>query len=178
MVETLCEGLPADVTLDAASFATLALPIERVFVTENEINFLAFPPVARAIVVFGAGYGWDSLARASWLHQCHLHYWGDIDTHGFAILDQLRGYFPQVASFLMDRETLLAHQMHWGEEPELARHELSRLTVQEMAVYDELRFDRLHARLRLEQERIGYGWLVDQLARVDSDSHPSSPQRA
>jgi hypothetical protein len=117
-----CEGLP-DITLDAASFAALVLPVQRVFITENETNFLAFPPAADAIAVFGAGYGWEALARASWLHRCQLHYWGDIDTHGFAILDQLRGYFPGAASFLMDRETLLAHRLHWGEEPDPARHD-------------------------------------------------------
>jgi hypothetical protein len=153
-----CEGLP-DITLDAASFAALALPVERVFITENETNFLAFPEVADAIVVFGAGYGWEALARASWLHRCQLHYWGDIDTHGFAILDQLRGYFPGAASFLMDRETLLAHRSHWGEEPQPARHDLSWLTTDEQAVYDDLRFDRFQPRLRLEQERVGFGWL-------------------
>lgn len=57
-----CEGLP-DITLDAASFAALTLPARRVFITENETNFLAFPPAAGAIVVFGAGYGWEPLAR-------------------------------------------------------------------------------------------------------------------
>lgn len=159
-----CQGLP-DLTLDAASFAALALPIERVFVTENETNFLAFPPAARAIVVFGAGYGWDSLAPAAWLHRCRLHYWGDIDTHGFAILDQLRGHFAHAASFLMDRETLLAHRLHWGEEPEPVHHDLSRLTSEEAAIYDELRFDRLQPRLRLEQERVGFGWLNERLDR-------------
>lgn len=158
-----CEGLP-DITLDAASFAALALPIERVFITENETNFLAFPEVAAAIVVFGAGYGWEALARAAWLQQRQLHYWGDIDTHGFAILDQLRGHFPHAASFLMDRETLLAHCSHWGEEPEAARHDLSRLTPAEAAVYDDLRFDRLQPGLRLEQERVGFGWLNERLA--------------
>ncbi|MCM8600294.1 MAG: DUF3322 domain-containing protein [Candidatus Accumulibacter sp.] len=157
-----CTGLP-DITLDAGSFADLALPVERVFITENETNFLAFPPLAGAIVVFGAGYGWEALARAAWLHPCRLHYWGDIDTHGFAILDQLRGHFPQVASFLMDRDTLLAHRLHWGEEPEPARQDLLRLTTQEEAVYDELRFDRLQSRLRLEQERVGFGWLNERL---------------
>ncbi|MEP7282692.1 MAG: DUF3322 domain-containing protein [Rubrivivax sp.] len=157
-----CRGLP-DITLDAASFADLALPVERVFITENETNFLAFPPARRAIVVFGAGYGWEALARAAWLHRCRLHYWGDIDTHGFAILDQLRGYFPHVASFLMDQETLLAHRSHWGEEPGPARHDLSRLTTEEAAVYDDLRFERLQPRLRLEQEHVGFGWFSEQL---------------
>jgi hypothetical protein len=156
-----CTG--TDITLDAASFAALALPVERVFITENETNFLTFPPADRAIVVFGAGYGWEALARAVWLRRCRLHYWGDIDTHGFAILDQLRAHFPHVASFLMNRETLLAHRLHWGDEPEPKRHDLPRLTPDEAAVYDDLRFDRLQPGLRLEQERVGFGWLSEQL---------------
>ena len=172
-----CEGLP-DITLDAASFAALVLPVQRVFITENETNFLAFPPAADAIAVFGAGYGWEALARASWLHRCQLHYWGDIDTHGFAILDQLRGYFPGAASFLMDRETLLAHRLHWGEEPDPARHDLARLTPEEVAVYDDLRFDRHQPQLRLEQERVGFGWLCDRLACIPSGALVAPPARS
>jgi len=91
-----------------------------------------------------------------------LLYWGDIDTHGFAILDQLRGHFPRAASFLMDPQTLLAHRSHWGEEPESTRHDLSRLTAEGAAVYDDLRFRRLQPRLRFEQERAEFGWLTDQ----------------
>ena len=155
-----------DITLDAASFAALALPVERVFITENETNFLAFPALPRALVVFGAGYGWEALARAAWLQRCQLHYWGDIDTHGFAILDQLRGQFPHAASMLMDMDTLLAHRAHWGAEPEPARHDLPRLTLAEAAVYDALRFDQLQPRLRLEQERVGFGCLRALLARM------------
>lgn len=172
-----CGGLP-DITLDAASFARLALPVRRVFITENETNFLAFPPVSAAIVIFGAGYGWDALARAAWLSRCALHYWGDIDTHGFAILDQLRGYFPSVRSFLMDRETLLAHRPHWGEEPQPARHDLARLMPAEAAVYDDLRFDRLQPRLRLEQERVRFGWLRARLAEILSVADVAPPPDA
>lgn len=161
--QTLSDAL-ADITLDATSFAALDLPVEQVFITENETNFLAFPKVAGSIVVFGAGYGWEALARASWLHRCQLLYWGDIDTHGYAILDQLRAYFASVSSFLMDRETLLAHRPYWGEEPEPARHDLPRLTASERAVYDDLRQDQYQPRLRLEQERVSFGWLCHRLA--------------
>ena len=168
------QSLP-DITLDAASFAALQLPAWRVFITENETNFLAFPPVADAIVIFGAGYGWEALARAAWLHRCQLYYWGDIDTHGFAILDQLRGHFPGAASFLMDRETLLAHHLHWGEEPAPARQDLAHLTPEEAAVYDDLRFDRHQRRLRLEQERVGFGWLCDRLAHIPSGALMAPP---
>ncbi|RTL34686.1 MAG: hypothetical protein EKK49_08320, partial [Rhodocyclaceae bacterium] len=162
-----CNGLP-DITLDAASFARLALPVRRVFITENETNFLAFPPAAKAIIVFGAGYGWDALAPATWLQDCNVYYWGDVDTHGFAILDQLRQYLPHAASFLMNSETLLAHRPHWGKEPAPTQRELPRLTAEEATLYDALRFDHLQPGLRLEQEHVSYRWLSDKLTHITS----------
>jgi hypothetical protein len=155
-----------DLSLDADSFASLDIPVRRVFITENKTNFLAFPPASAAIVIFGGGYGWEALARARWLTGCAIHYWGDIDTHGFAILDQLRSRFPHVSSFLMDRATLTAHQMHWGEEPDQVLHDLPRLTPEERALFDDLRDNRIRKNLRLEQERVGFGWVTDGLARV------------
>jgi hypothetical protein len=162
-------GCP-DLTLDAQSFARLDEPaVQQVFITENETNFLAFPPCPRAIVLFGAGYGWEALAPARWLERCGLHYWGDIDTHGFAILDQLRARFPRARSFLMDRETLMAHREHWSEEPRQALRDLPRLSDAERALYDALRDNRIQPRLRLEQERVGFGWVEEGLGRLGSD---------
>jgi len=145
-----------DIAVDADSFASLSIPVRRVFITENETNFLAFPPVPGAIVLFGAGYGWNALSKARWLERHPLYYWGDIDTHGFAILDSLRGHFGHAASFLMDRETLMTHESCWGEEKEQLIRDLSRLTGPERALFDELRYDRIRPRLRLEQEMIGF----------------------
>lgn len=156
----------ADITLDAASFASLDIPVRRVFITENETNFLAFPPAAGAIVIFGAGYGWDALAQARWVGECNIHYWGDIDTHGFAILDQLRSRFPLAASFLMDRETLMAHAAFWGEEVDQVLHDLPRLTPEERGLFDELRDNRIRAGLRLEQERVGFHWVTEKLSLI------------
>lgn len=163
-------GLP-DITLDADTFARLELPLRQVFITENETNFLAFPPVHGAIVIFGGGYGWNMLASTDWLKRCRIHYWGDIDTHGFAILDQLRHHFDQVESFLMDRPTLEQHEAHWGEEPVPYRAELSRLTADEQALFDDLRHHRWRQNLRLEQERIGYQWLRQALGPSVPHSH-------
>ena len=155
-----------DITVTQATFAQLELPVTRVFITENEINFLAFPDVPDAMVIFGAGYGFENLAAVKWLRDRIIHYWGDIDTHGFAILNQLRGYFPHVASLLMDRETLMEHQALWGVEPSPETGALTRLTADESALYDQLRRDELGSHLRLEQERIGFEWLVGALERV------------
>lgn len=155
-----------DIALDIDSFASLDLPVKHVFITENEINFLAFPAADDAIVIFGAGYGWAALARAAWLARCKVFYWGDIDTHGFAILDQLRGRFAHVLSFLMDRETLLTHQAQWGVEIERVVHDLDRLTVDERELFDMLRDDRISRNLRLEQERLAFGWVTSAVLRV------------
>ena len=155
-----------DVTLSQAAFAHLALPVLRVFITENEINFLAFPHMADSLLVFGAGYGFDALAGAPWLHACAVHYWGDIDTHGFAILGQLRAHLPHAQSLLMDRETLMAHTQQWGHEPTPVLRDVPRLNAKEQALFDDLRYQRVGSSVRLEQERMGFGWVQQALAAL------------
>ena len=155
-----------DVTLDARTFAALDTGVSRVFVTENEINFLAFPNIEGGMVVFGAGYGFESLGQAHWLARCRLFYWGDIDTHGFAILDEMRSHIEHAASFLMDRDTFLAFKPLWGTESSPIDRNLPGLTAEERALYDDLRFNRIGPTLRLEQERIGFGWVKDRLGRL------------
>jgi hypothetical protein len=152
-----------DITLTERSFASLDPSLSTVFITENEINFLAFPDVPGGMVLFGAGYGFDNLAGADWLHQKKIHYWGDIDTHGFAILNQLRGLFPHARSFLMDQQTFLIHRSLWGMEPQQETADLARLNDEECDLYDQLRCHRWGDRVRLEQERIGFDFLLDQL---------------
>jgi len=156
-----------DITVNHGAFATLQLPVRRVFITENETNFLAFPATPDSIVIFGGGYGFDALAAAHWLHECRGHYWGDIDTHGFAILDQLRAHLPHARSFLMDRPTLLGHRSFWDLEPRPLIRDLKRLDADETDLFDDLRHDRLGPRVRLEQERVGFTWLLNAIEALD-----------
>lgn len=162
----LSGGVDQDVTVTQADFARLDLPVDTVFITENEINFLAFPSVSRAMVIFGAGYGFRNLTGIDWFRSRELRYWGDIDTHGLAILNQFREHFPHAISLLMDRETLLAHREHWETEPHPETAELTRLTEAEQSLYDDLRENRLGESVRLEQEKIGYEMLVEALRKV------------
>lgn len=159
----------SDVSVPVAEFTALQLPVRRVFVTENEVNGLAFPEVPESIVVFGLGYGVELLQSCAWMHDVDVYYWGDIDTHGFAMLDRVRRLFPKVQSFLMDRETLLVHRALWGSEASTERYEnsLERLSEDERALFDDLRFDRLGQGVRLEQERIGFGW-VERAVKVSA----------
>ncbi|MDT1894065.1 hypothetical protein FPK47_29370, partial [Acinetobacter baumannii] len=83
-----------DLAVPVAQFAALRSSVERVFITENEVNALAFPDMDSSMVVFGGGYGIERLAQAEWVRGRQVVYWGDIDTHGFAILDRLRAWMP------------------------------------------------------------------------------------
>ncbi len=159
------QGL-SDLAVPSAEFARLAPTVKRVFITENEINFLAFPDVPDSMVLFGSGYGFDHFAQAEWLQSKEIFYWGDIDTHGYAILDQLRSKFPAARSLLMDRATLLEHKNFWGSEERPTARELERLRPDEAALYDDLRFDRIAPSLRLEQERIGFAWINSELEKA------------
>jgi hypothetical protein len=92
-------------------------------------------------------------------------------------LDQLRGHFDHVISFLMDRPTLDAHAAIWGHEDNPLRVDLHRLTPEERALYDDLRDNRIRVGLRLEQEHIGFHWLtqrLEQLQLLDGTAAPDS----
>jgi hypothetical protein len=152
-----------DISTPIEEFARLNLNPRIVLITENEVNGLAFPPVNDAMVVFGFGYGLDVLAAAEWLHRSRLVYWGDIDTHGFAILARLRAYFSEVESILMDETTLLAHRHLWVDEKQPVSGKLQRLTEAEGRLFDDLKGHRFGDRVRLEQERIAYRSLLTAL---------------
>ena len=162
-----------DLAVVPREFAALNLPAARVFITENEINGLAFPALPESIVIFGLGYGLERLAEAQWLAGRALYYWGDIDTYGFHILDRLRAIFPGVRSLLMDRETLLRNRALWVRESSSYEGSLARLTLEECRLYDELRYNRLGDQIRLEQERIPFRWLREKLEQaVSPTSNP------
>lgn len=156
-------GDARDITVTASAFQSLRLPVTTVVITENLVNFLALPERAGAMAIFGKGYGFSALRDAAWLRDCEVLYWGDLDTHGFGILDQLRSVHPQVRSVLMDEATLLAHREMWGEETSPSRAALGRLTVEEARVYQGLQSSSYGDRVRLEQELIGWEWALKQL---------------
>lgn len=156
-------GRARDLTVTAEAFSTLRLPVTKVLITENLVNFLALPERPDTFAIYGGGYGFSSLRDAGWLGGCEVLYWGDLDTHGFRILDQLRAVHPHVASVLMDEATLLTHRDAWGSEPSPSKAVLSRLTADESALYDGLRNDTFGRAVRLEQELIRWDWAAPRL---------------
>lgn len=141
----------------------LALAPASALVVENEVTYLSVDVPDAGVVLWGKGFEVDRVGRLPWLVDVDVVYWGDLDTHGFAILDRLRHWLPQTRSVLMDRETLMSHRDRWVLEDRPAASALTRLTGEELDLYQDLVEDRLGVKVRLEQERIDWAWAADRL---------------
>ena len=158
-------GGVGDITTPVDDLAGISWPVSHVFIVENLQTGLAMSDMPGAVVFMRLGYNVDVLARLPWLARARCIYWGDLDTHGFAILHRARSYIPELQSVLMDEETLLRHKALWVDEA--AQHsaaELTLLTKDEQQLYRDLKQQRWGQNVRLEQERIDWttAWNVLQ----------------
>jgi hypothetical protein len=155
-----------DITAPVEDLAGLNLPVAHVLIVENLQTGLAMSDVPGTVVLMRLGYNVDVLARFPWLGRAKCTYWGDLDTHGFAILHRARSYIPELQSVLMDENTLLQHKALWVDES--AQHpatELTLLTEQEQQLYRDLKQQRWGQNVRLEQERIDWNTAWSTLQR-------------
>jgi hypothetical protein len=155
----------ADIEAPAAELAALPLEPKSGVVVENLETGLALPDLPGTVAVMRLGNAVGALGALPWVvGAAAVVYWGDLDTHGFAILDRARRAVPQLRSVLMDEGTLLSHRSLWGQEavqsPNLP---LDALTEQERSVYDCLKANVWGTRIRMEQERPGWAEAMTEL---------------
>lgn len=150
--------------------ARLHLPCHRVVIMENKAsysnieNFLALPQLKSTLAIFGSGYAVSDLKQVSWLKEREIYYWGDIDEHGFQILDQLRSYFPHTQSILMDEQTYLAFQLFATSTPSASVGMLPLLNAAERTVFSKLQANP--SKNRLEQEWLSQEYVRQQLEKI------------
>ena len=147
-----------DVTAPVEQLAALPLHAARIFVLENLTTMLALPDSPGAVVLDGGGRRVDLVARLPWAQE--VIYWGDLDSHGFSILHQLRAQGVDATSALMDTETLLEHRDLWGTDSAPDTSALSLLTPAEQAT---LRRLGAEGNVQLEQERIPWDYAITHL---------------
>lgn len=109
--------------------------IEKIFITENKVNFLAFPKMNNSLIIFGKGYGFKDWKNWQSLNKLPLYYWGDIDADGFKILNQFKKQFPQTNAILMDQKTLLEHKVFWVKDQDKPLEKLNYLNQLEQDMY-------------------------------------------
>ncbi|WP_180272720.1 Wadjet anti-phage system protein JetD domain-containing protein [Konateibacter massiliensis] len=149
----------SDLTVPIEEFSQWRPGFEKIFFTENEINFLSFPKVENSCIIFGKGYGVEIFKMAKWIADKKIYYWGDIDTHGFNILSIARGFLPNLKSFLMTEEILLEHREMWVNEEKQHLSEIENLTYEESILVSKLQNDYFGKGIRLEQERVAFGFV-------------------
>ncbi len=144
-------GFPfLDIKTPISEFGQLRLESHRFLITENLMNFLTLPTLDNSLALFGSGYAIQSLKSVFWLSYCPIFYWGDLDVDGFKILSQLRSYFPQTISIMMDIQTFETFQKFAVSVSSRVTGTLPYLTTEEQTLYAYL---SLHGK-RLEQEHI------------------------
>jgi hypothetical protein len=151
----------SDIGAPVGELATLAIQPSRVWIVENFQTGLAFEPLRGSVVLMGLGYGVSVVSSIPWVRRAECFYWGDIDTHGFAMLSRARSVLPNLRSALMDEETLFRFRDLWGVEPVRCRSaDATELTREEMDLFLALQRNTWAPGVRLEQERIAwdYAW--------------------
>lgn len=158
-----------DITAPVAEIAQLDLPVQTVLIVENLQSGLALEDMPGTVAVMALGYGVDLLAQVPWIADASCIYWGDIDTHGYAILSRARRHLPRVSSVLMDEATLFRFRDLWGfEDVQCSADDPALLTADERGVYAGLKECRWGRNVRLEQERIDWRIASDIIARAAS----------
>ncbi|WP_460489263.1 Wadjet anti-phage system protein JetD domain-containing protein [Curvibacter fontanus] len=162
-----CVSGLSDLEAPVAELAALPIAPRGVVIVENLETGLALPDLPGVVVIMRLGNAVSALRALSWLPEQNVVYWGDIDTHGFAILDRARRVIPQLRSVLMNEETLLSHKPYWGQEPtQCPDISLDSLTADEQSVYKDLRANRWGPCVRLEQERLGWVEAIETLKQA------------
>lgn len=157
-----------DIEVTEEEFNKLKIPCNKVFIFENKtnysnlMNFLTLPQSDYSIGIFGGGYKISDLKNALWLADKEIFYWGDIDTHGMQILSQMRGYFPNTKSILMDFETLNTFKEDWGTGEPINVTDLPNLNSEERELFEFINTDKINS-IRLEQEKISQEYVVKKL---------------
>lgn len=154
-----------DLSVSADELAQLDIRPTRVLIVENLQTGLALADLPGTAAFMGLGYGVEALADLPWIRDCL--YWGDMDTHGFAILSRARACLPSVRSILMDEQTLLSHRLLWThEDSQHSALELPLLTAEEACVYKSLKHNTWGKNVRLEQERLSWNAAWTALLRA------------
>ncbi len=146
-------GVPLD------QFMNAPVNCEKVIIIENQMNFLTFPKTRNAIAIWGKGFAIENFKQVSWLNEKEIYYWSDLDAQGFQMLSQLRAYFPQTTSILMNKEVLELHKEFAVVGTPCRIGRLNYLSVEEYDLFDFL----LANTIRLEQERIPQQFINDKV---------------
>jgi len=156
-----------DFSIRLSNFECSSWQNKNIIITENKMNFLALPDLPSTIAIWsGGGFMVSYLRNAQWLREKNIFYWGDLDEHGFQILHQLRCYYSQTQSILMDKPTFDMFQQFAVAGERNKAESLPLLNEEEHKLYEILKSRSDNN--RLEQEKISQAYADAFLLRTIS----------
>ena len=148
-----------DLSVPFSQFSSLPWGNLTVLIVENKMTFLTLPPLPGTLAIWGGGNAADGLVKVTWLKNCRLYYWGDLDVHGFHILSRLRRVLPAIQSVMMDEVVFERFPAYRVKAGDASYEEISGLSPSEQKTYGRLQADQI----LLEQEKIPHVYAVEQL---------------
>jgi hypothetical protein len=152
-----------DLLIKVSDFKEINTNCRNIILTENKMNFLTLPDMPCTLAIWsGGGFNISYLKGVKWLREKKIFYWGDLDIQGFHILHQMRSYYPQTISLMMDRITLsqFKDDIDKGQPGSIVNLEL--LTAEEKSLFQYLK----EGNLRLEQEKISQSYADSILKNI------------
>ncbi|WP_420346184.1 Wadjet anti-phage system protein JetD domain-containing protein [Pelagibius sp.] len=144
-----------------------------VVIVENQATFQALPRMPGIVAIFGRGFTVRILVSARWLAFQPVLYLGDLDHAGFQMVAGLRrDGLAHLQTALMDVRTAKVNKSYWVNDTSAPGTN----RAYEGLIDRERAAQQLMAAgpWRLEQERIPFDMLVDNLERWYSSRHQAS----
>lgn len=154
-----------DIYLKIDDFSTINCIFKKVFIVENEINYLTFPKINDAIIIWWKWFHISSFKYIKWLNEKEIYYFWDLDSHWFKILAQCRKYFPATKSIFMNNEVFDLYSDFIWEWKKLWEDEIIKLEQYlEKEEFKLLKYINEN-NLRLEQENIRQEYIESNILK-------------
>lgn len=156
---------------------------DTVLILENKDTALYFPQIPGVIAVEGDGRkAAGVLAAVPWVRSCpRVIYWGDIDSAGLEIVNDLRKTGVRARTILMDYAAYETYEQYGARTDEKGRplpcrprRNLPLLTPGEELMYLHLTDPDWDRARRVEQERIPFDAALRELARAGDEEESTA----
>lgn len=137
--------------------------INEIWLVENETNLYLLPERESTLVIFSKGHALTQLFNLPLLSSSKLFYWGDLDEHGFIMLNTFKRHYKHTLSIFMDRFTVEYHKKEILQQPEKYKTiSLEFLTSEEDYAFQKLREENG----RIEQEKLNQEFVFNIIAKL------------
>tara|TARA_X000001388_G_scaffold73659_1_gene65668 strand:- start:866 stop:2083 length:1218 start_codon:yes stop_codon:yes gene_type:complete len=146
------------VKLDYRDLMQMNILESNVLIVENETSVFQVRAFDDLLIIGGAGYSLEFL-NAPWLKSRKLAYWGDMDSDGMNMMNQVLNVYPNTTVLMMNEQTYKRFEKEKVEDPNYGKFDHDFQNQYEYFLCKEA------AGNRLEQEYISNDWVNESITQ-------------